>query len=74
MNQLATAFNRIAAQVARQNRMPFKDFMEGWGLEALLADAEENDYDLIQMVTQAIWRLCLTNGKLNQFHVGRLTI
>jgi hypothetical protein len=54
--------------------MPFDEFLKDWELEKLLEDADANDYDCVQLVTQALWRFCITDGKLNNFQVGRLTI
>ena len=74
MNALARTFKRIAFQVARRNRFPVGDFLDEHGLQGLLADATESNYDLVELTSQALWQFCVSEGRFNNFMVGLQTV
>ena len=74
MNALARAFKRVASQVARRNQFPFGEFLDEHGLQGLLADATASNYDLVELTSQALWQLCVSDGRFNNFMVGLQTV
>jgi len=55
-------------------RFSFRDFMESWGLEEVLDEAEANNWSAREIAGQVLARCCVTNGTFNNFHVGLLSV
>jgi hypothetical protein len=74
MTPLALRFKNVAAQVARSHGVRFQAYLEDWGLEQLLEDACVQGFDFRRLVSEAIFRLCITDGRMNNFTAGLYTI
>ena len=48
--------------------------MEDWGLEAILDDAEANNWSAKEIAGQVLARCCVSNGTFNNFQVGLLSV
>jgi hypothetical protein len=68
------AFKREAIAACNLKNFSFTDFMDEWGLEAILTDAEANNTAATQIATRVLAECCITNGKFNNFQVGMLTV
>ena len=65
MNPLARDLKAIALQNARRQRVRTATILEVFGLEGVLADADANDYNRIQIVAHTLATCCVTDGKFN---------
>jgi hypothetical protein len=74
MHPQVNAFKCIAAQVSRLRGFRITEFMEDWGLEEILTEANENDHTATQIAAAVLWRFCCTDGKFNNFQVGLLAV
>jgi hypothetical protein len=70
MNPQVNAIKSIAHQVCRQRGFRFQEFMDEWGLEEILTEADEQNHSATQIAASVLWRCCCTEGKFNNFIVG----
>jgi hypothetical protein len=68
------AFKSIAAQACRNRGFPLHEFMDQWGLEEILNEANEKNHSDKQIAAAVLWRCCCTDGKFNNFQVGLLAV
>lgn len=74
MRPQVRAFRDAAVQVCQRRRFSFREFMEDWNLEAVLEEAEANDWPAKEIACQALVRCCVTGGRFNNFQVGLLAV
>jgi hypothetical protein len=74
MRPQVRAFRNTAVQVCQLRGFSFSEFMDDWGLEEILDDADNGDWPAQEIAAQALTRCCLTNGTFNNFQVGLLTV
>jgi hypothetical protein len=74
MKPQVKAFRDAAAQVCQARRFSFRSFMEDWGLEEVLDDAEANDWPAKEIAAQVLARCCVAKGTFNNFQVGLLSV
>jgi hypothetical protein len=70
MNPQVKAFKSVAVQVCRDRGFRFPEFMDEWGLEEILTEANEQNHSVTQIASLVLWRCCCTDGKFNNFIVG----
>ncbi len=63
MRPQVKTFRDAAAQVCQLRRFSFRVFMEQWGLEEVLDDAEANNWSSKEIRGQVLARCCVTNGR-----------
>lgn len=64
------ALKSVAAQACRNRGFPLPEFMDDWGLEEILTEAEKQNHSATQIAAAVLWRFCCTDGKFNNFQVG----
>lgn len=74
MKPQVTAFRNSAAATCQQRGFSFRDFMEEWGLEDILHEAETKNWPAKEIAGQVLFRCCVTDGKFNNFQVGFLAV
>src|SRR5437763_553371 len=74
MKPQVKAFRDAASQVCHQRRFSFREFMEDWGLEEILDEAEANTWSAKEIAGEVLARCCVTGGKFNNFYVGLLSV
>src|SRR5437879_1209983 len=74
MNPQVKAFKSVAAEVCRLRGFRFQEFMDDWGLEEILTEANDQNQSATQIAAAVLWRCCCTNGKFNNFQVGLLSV
>jgi hypothetical protein len=74
MNPQVKAFKSVAAQVCRLRSFRLPEFMDEWGLEEILNEANEQNHSATKIAAAVLWRTCCTDGKFNNFIVGFLTV
>lgn len=67
MRPQVRAFRDIAAQVCHVRRFRFLEFMEDYGLEEILDEAEVDNWPATTIAGQVLLRCCVTAGKFNNF-------
>ncbi len=63
------AFRNIASQACK-GRMSFQVLLTDFGLEDVLAKAEEDGWSPKEIACQVVVRCCITEGKVQQLHGG----
>jgi hypothetical protein len=74
MKPQVRALRDAAAQACQSRRFSFREFMEDWGLEDVLNEAEANNWPPKEIAAQALAWCCVTGGKFNNFQVGLLAV
>jgi hypothetical protein len=74
MNPIAKAFKQAARNACKQQRFPFPQFMGDRGLEAILIDADANNYSAKEIAAHVLAECCVADGKFNNFQVGILAV
>ncbi len=74
MNPQVKTLKSIAAQVCRLRGFRLQEFMDDWGLEEILTEANEQNHAATQIAAAVLWRCCCTDGKFNNFQVGLLAV
>src|ERR1700736_4563496 len=74
MNPVAEALKRAAIHVCGLRKFHLAKFMGEWGLEALLLDADQQNYSAKELAARVLAECCVTDGKFNNFQVGLLTV
>lgn len=67
------AFRNIASQVCK-GKMSFQVLLTDFGLEDVLADAEEGSWSAKEIACQVLARCCITDGKFNNCMVAFLAV
>ncbi len=74
MRSQVKAFKAAAIHACHLKSFPFKEFMEDWGLEDILTEADQNDTPAVELAARVLAECCVTNGKFNNFQVGLLAV
>jgi hypothetical protein len=74
MRSQVTALKTAAIHACRLKSFSFTEFMEDWGLEEILTDAEQDNLSATEMAARVLADCCVENGKFNNFQVGLLTV
>ena len=74
MNPNVRTFKSVATQVCSRNRFPLQEFLDEWGLEEILTEANEQNSTATQIAASVLWTCCCTDGKFNKFQVGFLSV
>jgi len=74
MRPQVKAFRDTAAQVCRLRGFPLQKFLEDYGLEEILNQADAANSPPEAIVERVLAESCVTNGKFNNFAVGFLTV
>lgn len=63
-----------AIQACRLKGFSFTEFMDDWGLEDILLDADAQDTPVKELAARVLAECCVTNGRFNNFQVGLLAV
>lgn len=74
MHPQIRAFKRSATQACRQKEFRVQEFMDAWGLEEILIEANEQNLPATAIAARVLWECCCTDGKFNNFQVGLLAV
>lgn len=70
MHPQVKAFKSVAVQVCHDMHVSIHEFMDEWGLEEILTEANEQSHSATQIAAMVLWRCCCTDGKRNNVTVG----
>jgi hypothetical protein len=74
MRPQVAAFKAAAIHACRLKGFPFTEFMEDWGLEDILIDADQNDTPATEIAARVLADCCVSGGRFNNFQVGFLAV
>lgn len=74
MKAQVAALKAAAIHACRLKGFSFTEFMEDWGLEDILLDADANDTPAKELAARVLAECCVTNGRFNNFQVGLLAV
>jgi hypothetical protein len=74
MQSQVKAFKSVAAQVCSRRGFRLTEFMDEWGLEEILIEANDQGHSATQIAAAVLWRCCCTDGRFNNFIVGFLSV
>ena len=74
MKAKVEAFRRAATYACQLRSFKLAKFMSEYGLEAILIDADQNDWSAKQIVARVLADCCVCDGLFNNFQVGLLAV
>jgi hypothetical protein len=74
MRPQVKAFKTAAIHACHLKGFSFTEFMEDWGLEDILTDADRNDAPATELAARVLAECCVSSGKFNNFQVGLLAV
>jgi hypothetical protein len=74
MRQQVKTLRDAASQASQLKGFSFNEFMEDWGLEDILNQAETENWPVKRIACEVLSKCCVSDGKFNNFQVGLLAV